>query len=73
MTADTDRSEAVVEDYKKSKLARSALRRIGEIIHGFEQDRAADLRMARIGIAIIIVLLGIAACFFLGGDSLTLS
>ncbi len=73
MTADTDRSEAVVEDYKKRKLAHSALRRIGEIIHGFEKDRAADLRTARIGITIIIALLGVAAYFFFGGDSLTLS
>ncbi len=73
MTADTDRSEAVVEDYKKHKLARSALRRIHEMIHGFEQDRATDLRIARIGITIIIVLLGVAAYFFFGGDSQTLS
>lgn len=73
MTADTNRSEAVVEDFKKRKLAGSALRRIRNIIHGFEQDRAADLRMARIGITIIIVLLGVAAYFFFGSDSLTLS
>ena len=73
MSVDTNRSEAVVEDYKKRKLARSALRRIREIIHGFEQDRTADLRMARIGITIIIVLLGVAAYLFFGGDSLTLS
>jgi len=73
MAADSERSELVVEDYKKHKLARSALLRIHEIIHGFERDRAADLRMARIGISIILVLLGVAAYFFFGSDSLTIS
>lgn len=72
MAADYERSEAVVEDYKKHKLATSALRRIGELIHGFEQDRAADVHMARIG-AIIIILLLAGAYFVFGGDSLTLS
>lgn len=73
MTTDSERSEGVVEDYKKHKLARSALRRIQDIINSFEQDRATDLRMARIGITIILVLLGVAAYFFFGSDSLTLS
>jgi len=73
MATDSERSEVVVEDYKKHKLARSALRRIHEIINGFEQDRVADLRMAGIGISIIFVLLAVAAYFFFGSDSLTLS
>ena len=73
MASDTERSEAVVEDYKKHKLASSALRRIQEIIHGFESDRAADARMARIGIFVILAILGVATWFFLGVDSQTLS
>ena len=73
MTSDTERSEAVVEDYKKHKLASSALRRIHEIIHGFEHDRAADVHMARIGVFIILAILGVAAYYFLGIDSQTLS
>lgn len=73
MTSNTERSEAVVDDYKKHKLAASALRRIGEIIRGFEQDRAADVRLARIGIAIILALLGIAAYFYFGVETQTLS
>jgi hypothetical protein len=72
MAADYERSEAVVEDYKKRKLATSALCRIRDLIHGYEKDRVIDLRLARIGI-IIILLLGIAAYFFLGGDSVILS
>ena len=73
MAFDIERSEAVVEDYKKHKLAGSALCRIQEIIHGFERDRAADVYMARIGIFIIVAILGVAAWFFLGVDSQTLS
>lgn len=72
MSADSERSEAVIEDFKKRKLARSALRRIREVIYGFEQDRAADVRVARIGITIILVMLGLAAYLFFGSDSLTL-
>jgi len=52
MPSDSKRSEAVIEEFKKRKLARSALRRMREIIHGFEQDRMDDVRMARIGITI---------------------
>jgi len=73
MTSDTERSDAVVADYKKHKLTGSALRRIREIIRGFEQNRAADVRLARIGIAIILVLLGIAAYFFFGIEAQTLT
>ncbi len=72
MATDYERSEAVIEDYKKRKLASSALHRIRRLIHGFEQDRATDVHMARIGI-VIIVLLGVAAYFFLGGNGTTLS
>jgi len=73
MPADTERSQAVIEDYKKRKLAGSALRRIHELIEGFERDRAVDLRLARIGVTIILVLLGLSVYYFLGGNSLTLS
>ena len=72
MTADPERSEAVIEDYKKRKLATSALHRIRELIHDFEQDRASDMRLARIGI-IIILLLGVAAWFFLGSETVVFS
>ena len=68
MAADPERSEAVIEDYKKRKLATSALYRIRELIHAFEQDRVSDVRMARIGI-VIILLLGVTAYFFLDSVS----
>jgi hypothetical protein len=73
MTSDTERSEAVVDDYKKHKLAGSALRRIQEIVHGFDQERATDIRLARIGIVIILLLLGLAVYFLFGLETRTLS
>ena len=73
MTSDIERSEKVVEDYKKRKIARSALRRVHELVHGFEQERIFDRRMARIGLILIFVVLAIAAFRFFSGESLTLS
>ncbi len=72
MLNDTPRSEEVIEDYKKHKLAASALRRIQLLIQGFEQDRAANLRLAGIGLALILVIAGISAYFLLSTDSVTL-
>lgn len=73
MTPDIERSQRVVEDYKKRKIARSALHRIHELIHGFEQERIFDRRMARIGVILILVVLALAAFRFFSGDSITLS
>ena len=72
MSHDTSRSEQVVEGYKTHKLAASALRRIHLLIQGFEQDRAANLRLAGIGLSIILVLAGISAYILLSADSVTL-
>ena len=67
------RSEEVISDFKQHKLAICALRRIQELIDGFEKDRAFDRRLVRIGIIVMLALLGLAAYVFVGGDSLTLS
>ncbi len=72
MEPDTSRSQQVVEDYKKRKLAVSALRRIQEIVHGFEHDRHVDRRLAGIGIALIVVLVAATAYFFLGTSTVTI-
>lgn len=69
MTAEPSRSEQVVEDYKKRKLARSALRHIHSLIHGFEQDRAVDRRLAWIGVAIIVIVLATGSYFLLAAES----
>lgn len=72
METDNTRSEQVVGDFKKRKLAASALRKIHSLIQGFEQDRADDARLARIGMVVLLVLLGVVAYFFLGTESVTL-
>ena len=60
MSADDPRSEAVVDAYKKDKLARSALRRVHALIAEFDRDREDDVRWAIAGVIIIVVLLAVA-------------
>ena len=73
MSTESSRSEQVVEDYKKRKLAINAFRRIREIIRGFDEVRAADTRMARIGLVIIAVVVVVAVYYYSSMDSVTLS
>ena len=73
MSHESTRSEQVVEDFKKRKLAISAFRKIHEIIQGFDDDRAADSRIARIGLVIIVVVVVVAAYYYLSMDSVMLS
>ncbi len=61
------RSEQVIEAYKRHKLARSALRRIHDLLHAFDAGRAADRRLAWIGLAAL--LLAIALAWFVYGSS----
>ena len=72
MSPDTSRSEQVIEDYKKHKLASSALCRIDDLIRGFEEGRALDLRLAQFGMLITLGLLGVSACLLLSVDRLSL-
>jgi hypothetical protein len=72
MSPDTSRSEQVIEDYKKHKLASSALSRIDDLIRGFEEGRALDLRLAQFGMLITLGLLGVSACLLLSVDRLSL-
>jgi len=72
MSPTPTRSEAVVEDYKQRKLAQSAMRRIHELIQGFEQERVTDKRLAGAGLLAILLLIGVSLYFFLSGDSVTL-
>jgi len=65
MSADTSRSAQVIEDYKKHKLAGCALHRINDLIRGFEEGRALDLRLAQIGSILMLALIGISICFLL--------
>lgn len=73
MSAEPNRSEEVIEDYKKRKLAHSALRRIHDLIQGFEDDRAFDRRLARVGIVIILVLVALGLYFLFSGESVVVN
>jgi hypothetical protein len=73
MASEPTRSEQVVADYKQRKLGLSALRRIHELIRGFEEDRAFDWRMARIGLLVIVVLVSVSLYLFFGGERITLN
>ena len=73
MTSDESRSEQVVTAYKKHKLAISALHHVRRMLRGFEQERAADRRLAIFGVVVIVSLLVVAAWFWLSGDRLLIS
>lgn len=74
MTAESSRSEQVINAYKRHKLSVSALHRVRRMLHGFEQERATDRRLALFGIAVLILLmLAVAAWLFLGGGRVIIS
>jgi hypothetical protein len=60
MPAQPSKSEEVIADYKKHKLARSALRRIHELLKEFEQERALDRKLAGVGLALIALLIAVS-------------
>ena len=73
MSQDETRSQHVIEAYKRHKLALLALRRMQNMVRGFETDRKADERFARIGVGLILLLLLAALLLFLGGEQVILS
>jgi hypothetical protein len=72
MGFDSTRSEQVVEAFKQRKLAVSALRGMRELVHGFERDRSVEVRLARIGVTLILVVLATAVWLYFSGDRITL-
>lgn len=72
MPSDPSRSEQVIENYKKRKLASAALHRIHQIIEGFEQDRLTDRRLAWIGIGLLLALIAGWAIFLFSGERVNL-
>lgn len=74
MSNDSNRSQQVVEGYKRHKLASSALREIHRLLQSFEQEREDDKRFAVIGIIVFIALIA-AVLLHLGGtgETITLS
>jgi hypothetical protein len=72
MSSQLNRSEAVITDYKKRKLKRSALRRIQDLLLSFDQERAFDRRLARIGMAVVVLLVAISLYWLASADSMIL-
>jgi hypothetical protein len=72
MATEPTRSEEVISDFKQRKLTRSAFRRIQELILGFEEDRAFDRQLARIGVIAVLLLVAVSIYFLFSGDSITL-
>ena len=65
MNAESDRSEQVIEGYKKHKLSISALHQIQRLIRGFEREEHADRRIAWIGMLLLAaIVIGLALNFF---------
>ncbi len=72
MSSQLNRSEAVITDYKKRKHKRSALRRIQDLLLSFDQERAFDRRLARIGMAVVVLLVAISLYWLASADSMIL-
>ena len=72
MSVDDRRSEQVIAAYKRHKLSRNALYRIGQLLQGFECERAFDRHLAWYGVAIIVALLAFAALSRLRAEQLVL-
>jgi hypothetical protein len=72
MSSQLNRSEAVITDYKKRKLKRSALRRIQDLLLSFDQEQAFDRRLARIGMAVVVLLVAISLYWLASVDSMIL-
>ena len=72
MASQSSRSEEVIEDYKKHKVARSALRHIHELLHSFEQDSLFDKKAARIGLVLLVAVLAVSYFWLSGSDSIIL-
>jgi hypothetical protein len=72
MSSDPSRSEQVIADFKRRKLARSALCRIQQLIHEFEEGRACDRRLARIGVIVVLLLVSVSLYLLFSSDSITL-
>jgi hypothetical protein len=72
MSSVTTRSEEVISDFKKRRLTQSALRRIQDLLHEFEEGHAFDRRLALVGVVIAVLLVSVSFYFLFSGNSITL-
>jgi hypothetical protein len=64
MESNATRSDQVIEDFKKRKLANSALHKIHRLIESFDEDRKSDIHWARVGLITIATLLLVGLSIF---------
>jgi len=64
MESKPKRSERVIEDFKKYKLASSVLKRIHRLMNQFESERQLDFRLAQVGMIMLLVILTVGACIY---------
>ena len=72
MSTRPSRSKEVIEDYKKHKLTRSALRHIQDLLQVFDQERAFDRKLAWVGMLFVIFLVAISLYWLSNSTSIIL-
>ena len=73
MDSNTPRSEEVINDFKKRKLANSALLKIRLLIKSFDDDRKSDVHWARVGLITLLLLLAGLSFYFFGTTVIKIS
>ena len=59
MESNYTRSEEVIEAFKRHKLAVSVYRQIRRMIEGFAEEDRSDVKLARVGLMLLLVALGL--------------
>ena len=72
MSTERIRSEQVVADLMQRKLAQTALRRIQDLLRGFEEERSFDRRAACFGVIAVVLLVSVSLYLLFSGNSLIL-
>ena len=71
MSTEPNRSEQVIADFKRRKLARSAMCRIQELIRSFEEEHAFDRKAALIGVIVLAVMVVVSVVVLFSRNSIT--
>ena len=73
MDSNTTRSEDVIEDFKKNKLANSAWHKIHRLIQSFDDERRSDKHWAKVGLIILVLLVTGLSIYFFGTTEIKIS
>jgi hypothetical protein len=69
MDSSAERSDQVIKDFKKQKLASSALRRVHRLIESYDEGRKSDIHWARVGLITLAILLLVSLSIYLFGTT----